>query len=165
MTPIESVATNPERYQRQALKYTHNAEDAQDVVQEALLHAWEKRDQFRGNAEYSTWFHSILYNTALMKLRRAKNRSAREVPLDLETEQELNVMAIGTAALEEQRNLEQLRRLLATLREPYGQTMRYRLMGSTVKEISRIMYVSESAVKSRLVRALGMLRECWQCGT
>src|SRR5437763_14815808 len=46
--------------------------DASDIVQEALLKAHEKRDQFRGHtdAELAGWLRAILANVQLEALRR-----------------------------------------------------------------------------------------------
>ncbi|MFK7889067.1 MAG: RNA polymerase sigma factor [Gammaproteobacteria bacterium] len=43
---------------------------AEDCVQEALVAAWSRRDQFRGGAQLSTWIHRIVINTALQALRK-----------------------------------------------------------------------------------------------
>lgn len=50
---------------------------AEDLVQEALARAWERRDSFRGEATPATWLHRILHNLAVDHARRA-----REVPSD-----------------------------------------------------------------------------------
>jgi RNA polymerase sigma factor (sigma-70 family) len=43
---------------------------ADDLAQEAFLHAWRKLDQFRGQARFSTWLHCIAYTTFLQAVRR-----------------------------------------------------------------------------------------------
>src|SRR5437868_7020622 len=56
---------------------THNREDAEDVVQEAFLKAFQHLDQFQENAKFSTWLIRIAMNQSLMMLR--KRRSIKEV--------------------------------------------------------------------------------------
>jgi RNA polymerase sigma-70 factor (ECF subfamily) len=72
------------RYDRKlfriAQSVTHNVEDSQDAVQEALLRAFQNLDQFREESQFSTWLVRITVNQSLMKLR--KNRATREVALD-----------------------------------------------------------------------------------
>jgi RNA polymerase sigma-70 factor (ECF subfamily) len=45
---------------------------ADDLAQETFLHAWRKLDQFRGQARFSTWLHSVAYTTFLQAARRRK---------------------------------------------------------------------------------------------
>src|SRR5438445_9014419 len=72
------------RYERKiyrlAKHITQNDEDAEDVLQEAFLKAYEHLPGFQGNSKFYTWIVRIAVNEALMKLR--KRRSDRTVPLD-----------------------------------------------------------------------------------
>ena len=52
---------------RLALHITQNREDAEDVLQEAFLKAYEHLDQFQGNSKFYTWIVRIAVNQALMK--------------------------------------------------------------------------------------------------
>src|SRR6516162_6632803 len=65
---------------RLALHITQNREDAEDVLQEAFLKAYEHLDQFQGQSKFYTWVVRIAVNQALMKLRRRK--TDRSVSLD-----------------------------------------------------------------------------------
>src|SRR5689334_15255483 len=67
---------------RIAQHITQNREDAEDVVQDAFLKAYENLDQFQGNSKFYTWLVRIAVNEALMKLRR--RRPERMVSLDEE---------------------------------------------------------------------------------
>jgi RNA polymerase sigma factor (sigma-70 family) len=55
---------------RTAYRYLGNAADAEDAVQDALLSAYKHRDQFRGQAQMSTWLVAIVCNCARMQIRR-----------------------------------------------------------------------------------------------
>ena len=55
---------------RRAYRILGNAADAEDAVQDALLAAYTHLDQFRGQAQLSTWLTTILLNCARMQLRR-----------------------------------------------------------------------------------------------
>lgn len=68
---------------------TRNREDAEDVLQEAMLKAFCNLKQFQGNSQFHTWFFRIAVNEAVMKIR--KRNSVREVVLD-----ELGEIEIGT---------------------------------------------------------------------
>jgi RNA polymerase sigma-70 factor (ECF subfamily) len=45
---------------------------ADDLAQEAFIQAWRKLDQFRGDAQFSTWLYRIAYNGFLAHARAAK---------------------------------------------------------------------------------------------
>src|SRR5690242_17291964 len=65
---------------RIAQHITQNREDAEDVVQDAFLKAFENLEQFQGNSKFYTWLVRIAVNESLMKLRR--RRTGRTVSLD-----------------------------------------------------------------------------------
>src|ERR1700737_5407319 len=57
-------------FYRRAYRYLGNAADAEDAVQDALLSAYKHLDQFKGEAQMSTWLTAIVTNSARMHLRR-----------------------------------------------------------------------------------------------
>src|ERR1043165_7191824 len=65
---------------RLAQHITQNREDAEDVLQETFLKAYEHLDQFKGDSKFYTWIVRIAVNQALMKLRRRK--TDKSVSLD-----------------------------------------------------------------------------------
>ncbi len=73
------------RYERKifrlAQNITQNREDAEDVMQEAFLKAFEHLPEFQGNSRFYTWLVRIAVNQALMKLRK---RRPNQVSLDQE---------------------------------------------------------------------------------
>ncbi len=54
------------------LRITRNPDLAADALQDALLSAWAKREQFERSARLDTWIHRIAINAALQLLRRQK---------------------------------------------------------------------------------------------
>src|SRR6201992_1101134 len=62
------------QYDRQVFRIaqhiTQNREDAEDVVQDAFLKAYEKLEQFQGNSKFYTWLVRIAVNESLMRLRK-----------------------------------------------------------------------------------------------
>ena len=72
----EAFAALVERHQRQlyrlALRMTGSEADAQEVLQEAFLNAYQKLPNFRGEAQFSSWLYRIAANSALMRLRRKR---------------------------------------------------------------------------------------------
>src|SRR3954454_8592252 len=71
---------------RIAQHITQNREDAEDVVQDAFLKAYQNLKQFQGNSKFYTWLVRIAVNEALMKLRKRKSSKTVSMDEDVETE-------------------------------------------------------------------------------
>lgn len=80
------------RIYRLAFRMTGNAQDAEDVVQEAFLRAFRQLDRFESRANFGTWLHRITVNCSIDLMR---SRPRREEPQDEET---LDGLASATAA-------------------------------------------------------------------
>lgn len=59
---------------RLCLGYTGNATEADDLLQEVFIKAWQNLDKFRGDSQISTWIYRIAVNTCLHHLRSQKNK-------------------------------------------------------------------------------------------
>ncbi|MBC8027214.1 MAG: RNA polymerase sigma factor [Steroidobacteraceae bacterium] len=67
------------RWYNACLRITRDADLAADAVQEALLKAWDRRDDFRGEAALDSWIHRIALNAAIDLARRRKTRAEDEL--------------------------------------------------------------------------------------
>ena len=158
------------RYERKifrlALHITQNREDAEDVLQETFLKAYEHLDQFQGQSKFYTWIVRIAVNQALMKLR--KRKSDRSVSLDETIDTGEDTVAREIAAWdenpEERYGREELNRILASAVD--GLTPIYRAVfvlrdvdGLSTEEAAEALDLSVPAVKSRLLRARLQLRD------
>jgi RNA polymerase sigma-70 factor (ECF subfamily) len=85
------VDRHSRRIYRLAFRMTGNAQDAEDVVQEAFLRAYRQIDRFESRANFGTWLHRITVNCSIDLLR---SRPRREEPQDAEA---LDGLASGTA--------------------------------------------------------------------
>ena len=63
-----------------ALRTTGDPEEAADALQDALISAFRRADQFRGDSAVTTWLHRIVVNAALDRLRRRSVRAAVPLP-------------------------------------------------------------------------------------
>src|SRR5882724_1172325 len=65
---LEAFSELVKRYDRNVFRIaqhiTHNEEDAQDVVQDAFLKAYQNLEQFQGNSKFYTWLVRIAVNEA-----------------------------------------------------------------------------------------------------
>ncbi len=79
------------KYERQVFRIaqhiTQNREDAEDVMQDAFLKAYEKLDQFQGNSKFYTWLVRIAVNESLMRLRKRRTGKMVSIDEDVETEE------------------------------------------------------------------------------
>ena len=57
---------------RACLRITGDAGLAEDAVQDALLKAWHRRAEFRGDSELDTWIHRIALNAAIDLVRKRR---------------------------------------------------------------------------------------------
>ena len=67
------------RWYNACLRITRDADLAADAVQEALLKAWDRRNEFRGDAALDSWIHRIALNAAIDITRRRKTRAEDEL--------------------------------------------------------------------------------------
>jgi len=55
-----------------ALKIVRNPEDAEEVAQDSFVKAFQQLQTFKGNSKFSTWLYTIVYRTAISKIRKKK---------------------------------------------------------------------------------------------
>jgi RNA polymerase sigma-70 factor (ECF subfamily) len=151
---------------RLAQHITQNREDAEDVLQETFLKAYEHLDQFQGNSKFYTWVVRIAVNQALMKLRRRKTDKSVSLDETIDTGEDTIVREIAAWGEnpEEQFSREELGELLETaidgLEPPYRSVFALRdIEGLSTEETAEALGLSVPAVKSRLLRARLQLRE------
>jgi RNA polymerase sigma-70 factor (ECF subfamily) len=151
---------------RLAQHVTQNREDAEDVLQETFMKAYEHLDQFQGNSKFYTWIVRIAVNQALMKLRRRK--TDRSVSLDetIDTGEDTVVREIAAwdEDPEDRYSREELGAILDTavqsLDPPYRSVFQLRDIDElSTEETAEALGLSVPAVKSRLLRARLQLRE------
>src|SRR5579871_5481251 len=158
------------RYERKiyrlAKHITQNDEDAEDVLQEAFLKAYEHLDSFQGNSKFYTWIVRIAVNEALMRLR--KRKSDRTVPLDepVDTGEEMvtREIAVWDDNPEQRYSREEMREILDTAVQSLKPDFRTVFILRDIEELSteeaaEALGISIPAVKSRLLRARLALRE------
>ncbi|UKJ08110.1 RNA polymerase sigma factor [Solitalea lacus] len=55
-----------------ALRFTKNREDAEEIAQDSFLKAFRSLASFQRTSKFTTWLYSIVYTTAMSKLRKGK---------------------------------------------------------------------------------------------
>jgi RNA polymerase sigma-70 factor (ECF subfamily) len=144
-------------------------EDAEDVMQEALLSTYRHVSSIKDPGAFRTWLYQTVRNACLMKRRRRADEPAQMtsleqgaidadgVPMAVEvpdTRRSADQQLIDSIAGE------RLRRALATLPPRYRVIVVLREMeGLSTREVATVTGLSEANVKQRLHRARMMLRE------
>jgi RNA polymerase sigma-70 factor (ECF subfamily) len=81
----ELVRRHRDRLWGVALRTTGDPEEASDALQDALISAFRRAEQFRGDSAVTTWLHRIVVNASLDRLRRRAVRAAQPLPDDDES--------------------------------------------------------------------------------
>ncbi len=149
-----------------AYRLLGSREEAEDVLQETFLQAFQHLKDFRGEARLCTWLYRIAYNLALMRLRRKEPETISiDQPLNLGDDEEVPRELFDWCCLPEEELLRaELRSVLeeAIRSLPPGLRAVFLLRdgeGLSTEEVARILGISTDAVKTRLHRARLRLRE------
>jgi len=166
---ISAFETLVGRYERKifrlAQNITQNREDAEDVLQEAFLKAYEHLGEFQGNSRFYTWLVRIAVNQALMKLRK---RRPNQVSLDeeIDTGEELMPREVEDwgPSPEERYQQTELSGILSSVISDLDPSFRIVFQLRDIEELSteetaEALGLSIPAVKSRLLRARLKLRQ------
>jgi len=151
---------------RLAQHITQNREDAEDVLQETFLKAYEHLDQFKGDSKFYTWIVRIAVNQALMKLRRRKTDKSVSLDETIDTGEDTITREIAAwdEDPEQRFSREELGEILDSavdsLEPPYRSVFVLRdIEELSTEETAEALNLSVPAVKSRLLRARLQLRE------
>lgn len=152
-----SFAVIVERYKVQIYnlmyRYSSSAEDAADMTQDVFCRLFEKLGRYRSEKSFFAWLYTLALNYAR---DWAKKKNNRERKIDRFSREYSNNEAKSPGSiLEAGQEAKNLVAALQTLAEDRREMvlLRYRHERS-IREISEIFDVSESAVKMRLQRAL-----------
>ncbi|HKV81248.1 MAG TPA: RNA polymerase sigma factor [Candidatus Sulfotelmatobacter sp.] len=150
-----------QRLYRVARAILRNDAEAEDVMQDAYVRAYQHLDQFAGRAAFSTWLTRIAVNEALGRVKLRK----RIDQLDIDQYEEESVMGPQENAPnpEAKASTGELRELLEAalleLPEQYRTVVMLRdVEGMTTAETAAALDLTEENVKVRLHRGRLMIR-------
>ena len=158
------------RYDRNVFRIaqhiTQNREDAEDVVQDAFLKAYQNLGQFQGQSKFYTWLVRIAVNEALMRLRRRRPERMVSLDEDVNTEDDSvpREVADWSPNPEQQYSQAELKDILTRTIQGLPPSFRTVFVlrdveGLSTEEAAEALDLSIPAVKSRLLRARLQLRE------
>lgn len=159
----ELVRRYQDRLFHTAYRLVDNAEDAQDVVQETFLSAYQSLDSFKGDSLFFTWLYRIAINTAISLKRKrravlsidlARNGESSPEPLDLSDQGQPGL------ALEKAEEGRRVQAALSRLSPEHRTVLVLKDMeGQKYEAIAEVLGVPIGTVRSRLHRARLELRE------
>lgn len=174
----ETDAQLAERFEREALplldqlyggalRMTRNPADAEDLVQEAYMKAYQGFRSYKPGTNLKAWMYRILTNAYINNYRKAQRRPAEYATDDITDSQIAETAShtssgLRSAEVEAMALLpdEEIRAALMDLNEDYRMVVYYAdVEGLPYKEIADIMVTPIGTVMSRLHRGRKQLRE------
>jgi len=160
---VALVERHRERALNIAYRYLGDRAAAEDLAQEAFVRVYERRASFRPGSEFTPWFHRILTNLCLDRLRR---HDRRDDHLELLTEEDGQPEARTPEAISPPREAERgelARRVRAALMSlPERQRLAVILQhyeGLSYDAIAAALGCSRGTVDGLLSRARASLRD------
>jgi RNA polymerase sigma-70 factor (ECF subfamily) len=160
------VEQNSEIIYRLSLKMVGNPQDAEDVLQETFIKAFDNIEKFEGRSKVSTWLYRIAVNESLMLLRKRKD-NITEIDAGIEKDdgdlipkQIVDWCCLPERELMSNETRHHLNEAIHTLSDANRAAFLLRdVEGLSTSETAQALDISESAVKVRLMRARMQLRE------
>ncbi|GET20026.1 DNA-directed RNA polymerase sigma-70 factor [Prolixibacter denitrificans] len=135
------------------LRYSKDATEAEDNLQEGFIRVFTKIDQFQFKGSFEGWMRRIMVNTSLEKFRKQNNLYPVEDIAVYEGKQ-------LSEDLLAQINANELLKLVQELPARYRMVFNlYAIEGFSHKEIGEMMGISEGTSKSNLSRARVILQK------
>jgi RNA polymerase sigma-70 factor (ECF subfamily) len=128
-------------------------QEAEDLVQEIFVRAWEKLHLFRGDSAFGTWLHRLAINLIVERFRSAAARRAGQHDGQAEV---MEMLPARPARPEARLDLEAaLRHLPAGAREVF---VLHDVEGYRHAEIAELLGIASGTSKAQLHRARQLLR-------
>ncbi len=137
-----------------AMRFLKNAADAEDVLQESFIKAFQKIGQFKGEVTFGAWLKRIVVNGSIdfLKSKHQKTIALEESYMQLTTDDDWEVADEVT--------LPMVNESVGKLPETYKYVVQlFLLEGYDHSEIADILDISETASRTRLLRGKGILKE------
>jgi len=136
-----------------SVRMVSNQYDAEDIIQESFVKAFNNLNSFRGESSFGSWLKRIVINQSITFLKSKKQEftDVDNMQLVSNDHEEQSFPQIEPKVIHESiKNLPEKARIVLNL---------YLLEGYRHKEIAEILNISESTSKSQYLRAKQLLRE------
>jgi RNA polymerase sigma-70 factor (ECF subfamily) len=159
----ELVRRYQDRLYSTAYRLVGNAEDAQDVVQDSFLNAYQSLDSFKGDSRFFTWLYRIAVNTAISHKR--KQRVVLSIDGGRHGENNVQPMDVSEysrpgEALERADEERRIQHALSRLSPEHRAVLVLKDMeGQKYEAMAEVLQVPIGTIRSRLHRARAELRD------
>ncbi|WP_262917804.1 RNA polymerase sigma factor [Allomuricauda sp. F6463D] len=137
-----------------AMRFLKNADDAEDVLQESFIKAFQRIGQFKGEVTFGAWLKRIVVNRCIDFLK-SKNQQTVELK-----ESYLHMAEDHDWSVEEGISIAQVKEAIEQLPQKYRYVVQLFLVeGYDHAEISEILGITETASRTRLLRGKAQLKE------
>lgn len=155
----ELVTRHRDKIYARAFSMMRNEEEAVDLSQEAWVKAWQRLEQFQGEASFVTWMTRIVINLCLDQLRKRKRQRTESIDqLDDDlggVERQMPAITVNpTEGLEREELRKRIDKALAQLSEEHRTVIvLHEFEELEYKEIAKRMGCSIGTIMSRLFYA------------
>jgi RNA polymerase sigma-70 factor (ECF subfamily) len=137
-----------------------HAEDARDIVQEALVQAFLKLDSFRQESAFYTWLYRIAFNVAMTQRRQRRSTASLDRVMENSHREPVDGKDGPAEVLDRKEHCRQVRQAIGRLAEEHRAVLVLReIDGCCYETIAAILDIPIGTVRSRLHRARLELRE------
>ena len=147
-----------------ALRYTRDATDAEDLVQETMVKAYRSFHQYRPGTNLKAWLYRVLHTTYISMYRKAQRRPQETLQEQIDEFSFYDEVARNGASAErevlESLTADEVKQALAELPESFRLAVYLAdVEGFAYKEIAEIMDTPVGTVMSRLHRGRKLLQK------
>ena len=137
-----------------AMRFVQNSDDAEDVVQESFIKAFQRIHQFKGEVTFGAWLKRIVINKSIDFL---KSRNNKLIELD---ENYMHIEEDDDWTVDNDITIAKVKRTIGLLPEKYKYVvMMFLIEGYDHKEIAQVLKLTETTSRTRLLRGKGYLKE------
>ncbi|WP_396638405.1 RNA polymerase sigma factor [Maribacter sp. R77961] len=137
-----------------AMRFVNNANDAEDILQESFVKAFQKLHQFKGEVTFGAWLKKIVVNKCIDFL---KSKKQHLVSLD---ETYMNPVVEEDWTVDDGISIQLVKEAIDKLSEKYKYVvLMYLVEGFDHKEIAQVLDITETTCRTRLLRGKGQLKE------
>ncbi len=138
-----------------AMRFLKNEDDAEDVLQESFIKAFQKINQFNGEVTFGAWLKRIVINKSIDFL---KAKQEKMVSLD-----ETYMVVCDDAddwTIDDGITINEVKQAIESLADKYKYVLQlYLVEGYDHSEIAEILNIKETTCRTRLLRGKGHLKQ------
>jgi len=160
------VSVHSDKIYRLALKMLANTQDAEDVMQETFIKAYNNIEGFEGRSKITTWLYRIAMNETLMLIRKRKGLITNiDAGIEMDDGDIVPKQIVDWCCLPEKELMtSETRQIINQAIDTLSDANRAAFLlrdveGLSTREAAEVLEISESALKVRLMRARLALRE------